>query len=225
MVSGDDIVTDTSNKSKRPSETPEEREFELRAHIGSIWSGGRLFIGMYTFLLASLVFSYFYLRSSNNGMQWRPPNQHAPVAYGWSIYLLMVATALLANYGQRRLRKGDVADFQVAGWTGVLCGLVALLLQIWQLQKLSFYPGASGYSSTFIGFAVMNIMSIVIGTYWLETTLARSLRLRRELGGDKPELSMAATAQAFRAGVASMTYFWGFLAVGGALLTTMFYVM
>jgi heme/copper-type cytochrome/quinol oxidase subunit 3 len=218
-------MTDTFNKPKGPSESPEEREFELRAQIGSIWSGGRLFIGMYTFLVASLVFSYFYLRSSNNGGLWRLPHQHAPIAYGWSIFLLMVATALLANFGQRRLRKGDVTDFQVAGWTGVLCGLVALFLQIWQLTKLSFYPGSSGYASTFIGFAVMNIMSIVVGTYWLETTLARSLRLRRELGGEKPEISKAPSAQLFRAGVASMAYFWGFLAIGGALLTAMFYVM
>ena len=218
-------MTDTYKGPAVPSETPEEREFELRAQIGSIWSGGRLFIGMYTFLLASLAFSYFYLRSSNNGLEWRPRDQHAPIYYGWSIYLLMVATALLVIYGQRRLRKGDVADFQVAGWTGVVCGLVALFLQIWEFQKLSFYPGASGYSSTFVGFAVMNIISLVIGTYWLETTLARSLRLRRELGGDKPELSAAPTAQAFRAGVASMAYFWGFLAMGGALLTAMFYVM
>lgn len=218
-------MTDTFKTPVGLSETPEEREFELRAHIGSIWSGGRLFIGMYTFLVASLAFSYFYLRSSNNGLEWRPHDQHAPIYYGWSIYLLMVATALLAIYGQRRLRQGDVADFQVAGWTGVVSGLVALFLQIWEFQKLSFYPGASGYSSTFIGFAVINIVSLVIGTYWLETTLARSLRLRRELGGVKPELSAAPTAQAFRAGVASMTYFWGFLAIGGALLTAMFYVM
>ena len=33
-----------------------------------------------------------------------------------------------------------------------------------------------------VGFAVMNIISLVIGTYWLETTLARSLRLRRRNG-------------------------------------------
>ena len=218
-------MTDTSNRPKRFQESPEEREFELRAQVGSIWSGGRLFIGMYTFLLASLVFSYFYLRSSNNGQLWRLKNQHAPIAYGWAIYILIVAAAGCAIYAQRRLRKGDVADFQVSGWTGVAAGLVALFLQCWQLTRLSFQPGASGYSSTFIGFAVMNIMSILIGTYWLETTLARSLRMRKEFGTDNPELSMAATAQTFRAGVASMAYFWGFLAVGGALLTAMFYVM
>ena len=218
-------MTDTYNKTTGPSESPEEREFELRAQVGSLWSGGRLLIGMYTFLLASLVFSYFYLRSSNNGMLWKLPKQTAPTVYGWSIFLLTVATAGLATYGQRRLRKGDVADFQVSGWTGVLCGLVALFLQIYELTKLSFYPGSSGFASTFIGFVVLNIVSLVVGTYWLETTLARSLRLRRELGGTRPETSKAASAQTFRAGVASMAYFWGFLAVSGILLTAMFYAM
>ena len=57
----------------------------MRAQIGAIWSGGRLFIGMYTFLLASLVFSYFYLRSSNNGLLWRPDHVTAPAPYGWAI--------------------------------------------------------------------------------------------------------------------------------------------
>ena len=87
------------------SDTPEEREFELRAHIGAIWSGGRLFIGMYTFLLASLAFSYFYLRSSNNGLLWRPDHVTAPTAYGWTIYSLTLLAALMAIFGQSRLRK------------------------------------------------------------------------------------------------------------------------
>ncbi|NNN02345.1 MAG: hypothetical protein HKL86_10990 [Acidimicrobiaceae bacterium] len=218
-------MTDMIEKGKGPTSTPEEREFELRAQIGSIWSGGRLFIGMYTFLLASEVFSYFYLRSSNNGMLWRLPHQHAPIAYGWAVFIAMSLTALLAMYGQRQLKKGSVVDFQVAGWTGVTTGLIALIVQIWQLTKLSFFPGSSGYASTYMGFVVMNIASIVIGTYWLETTLARSLRLRKELGGENPELSMDPMAQLFRANVASMAYFWGFLAIGGVLFTAMFYVM
>ena len=218
-------MTDTFSKAKGPTSTPEEHEFELRAQIGSIWSGGRLFIGMYTFLLASEVFSYFYLRSSNNGMLWRLPHQHAPIAYGVTVFIAMTTTALLAIFASRRLRKGDVSDFQVAGWTGVGTALIALIVQIWQLTKLGFYPGSSGYASTFIGFAVLNIVSIVLGTYWLETTLARSLRLRRELGGVNPELSTAPTAQVFRANVASMAYFWGFLATAGVLFAAMFYVM
>lgn len=205
--------------------TAEEREFELRSHIGAYWSGGRLFIGMYIFLVASLVFSYFYLRSSNNGQLWRPHHVTAPLAYGWAIGICSVLTAFLAIFGQSRLRRGAVSDWQVAGWTGVGTGLLALFLQCWQLTRLGFFPGSSGYASTFVGYAVMNIMTIVASTYWLETTLARSLRLRAVQGGDKPELSNSPHARAFRADVASMTYFQGFMAITVALLFTMFYLM
>src|SRR5471030_1528198 len=108
-------MTDMIKNSHGMSDTPEEREFELRAQIGSMWTGGRLFIGMYTFLLASLAFSYFYLRSANNGLLWRPKGVTAPTSFGWAIYSLVVLMALLAIYGQTRLRKGGVTDWQVAG--------------------------------------------------------------------------------------------------------------
>ena len=58
----------------------------------------------------------------------------------------------------------------------VFGGLVATGLQIWQLTQLPFFPGSSGYASCFIGWAVMNIIMLLAGTYWMETTLARSLR-------------------------------------------------
>ncbi len=218
-------MTDMYNKSKGYHETPEEIEYELRAKVGSIWSGGRLFIGMYTFLLASLAFAYFYLRTANNGLLWRPHNVTAPTAFGWAIFSLEALTAVLAIYGQWRLRKGSVLDWQVAVWTAVLTSLVALFLQVWETTTLPFYPGSSGYASTFIGWVVMNIVTLVLGTYWLETTVARSMRMRKELGIDNPELSSAATARLFRANVASMTYFWGFVAISGALFLALFYVL
>jgi heme/copper-type cytochrome/quinol oxidase subunit 3 len=217
-------MTDIFKGSKVPNATPEEREFELRAHLGSIWTGGRLFIGMYTFMLASIAFAYFYLRSSNNSQLWRPNHVTAPTYYGFFIYGFMVLTAILAIYGQWRLRKGEVADWQVAGWTGVGSGLIALFLQIWEFTRVPFYPGSSGYASTFIGYAVMNIGTILIGTYWLETTLARSLRLRKEYG-EGAEISASPAAQSFRANVASMTYNWGFIAIGATLFLALFYLM
>lgn len=218
-------MTDTFNKSSEHRDTPEEREFELRAHIGSIWSGGRLFIGMYTFLIASLAFAYFYLRSSNNAELWRPGNVRAPMTYGWSIYGLLLLAAFLVGVGQRRLRQGYVKDFHIACWVGVCAGLLALLLQIYEFTALPFYPGSSGYASTFIGFAVINIGTIAAGTYWLETVVARSLRLGKELGGVQPQLSRYASAQSLRANVASMTYFWGFIALSSTLLFAMFYLL
>lgn len=218
-------MTDMYNKSKGFTETPEEIEYELRAKVGSVWSGGRLFIGMYTFLLAALAFAYFYLRTANSGLQWRPHNMTAPTSFGWAIFALEALTAVLAIYGQWRLRKGVVLDWQVAVWTGVLTSLVALFLQIWETTTLPFYPGASGYSSTFVGWVVINIATLVVGAYWLETTVARSMRMRKELGTENPELSSVATARLFRANVASMTYFWGFVALSGALFLALFYIL
>jgi heme/copper-type cytochrome/quinol oxidase subunit 3 len=218
-------MTDMIKASTKMSDTPEEREFELRAHIGAIWSGGRLFIGMYTFLLASLAFSYFYLRSSNNGLLWRPDHVTAPTAYGWTIYTLTLLAVLMAIFGQSRLRKGQVSDWQTAVWVGVVASLLALFLQIWEFTAVPFYPGSSGYASTFIGYSVMNIITIFVVAYWLETTVARSLRLKKELNGVSPQESMHPSAQSFRANVASMTYFLGFVALSSTLLFAMFYLL
>ena len=52
-------------------------------------------------------------------------------------------------------------------------------LQIWQLTELAFFPGSSGYASCFIAWATMNVVLLLVATYWLETTLAREMRLRR----------------------------------------------
>jgi len=218
-------MTDMIKSSQKMSDTPEEREFELRAHIGAIWSGGRLFIGMYTFLLAALAFSYFYLRSSNNGLLWRPDHVTAPTAYGWTIYTLVLLAALMAIFGQTRLRKGGVLEWQLAVWVGVAASLLALFLQVWEFTAVPFYPGSSGYASTFIGYSVINILTISIVLYWLETTVARSMRMKKEIGGVAPQLSMHPSSQSFRANVASMTYFLGFVALASTLLFAMFYLL
>jgi hypothetical protein len=218
-------MSDTVDKSSGYSETPEEKEFELRAQVGSLWTGGRLAIGMYTFLLASEAFAYFYLRSSNNGQLWRPDHVTAPTAYGWAIYSLEVLAALLLFFGQLRLRKGEVLDWQVAGWTALGAVLLALFLQIWEYTRLPFFPGSSGYASTFIGWSVISIMTLLFGAYWIETVLARSIRLHKETGSKFAELTMEPTAQLFRANIASLTYFWGFVAVSGLLFFAMFYLL
>lgn len=212
-------------KSTGPSDTPEEREYEMRAHISSIWTGGRLFIGIYTFMLAALAFSYFYLRSSNNGLLWRPDHVTAPRPYGLLVFGFALVTSILAYVGRKRLVGGSFSDFSVAAWSGVVTGLLALLFQILELSHLGFFPGSSGYASCFMGFAVMNIISLIISAYWLETTVARGMRIRRELSGDNPEFSSHPRARAFRADVAAMAYFQVFLALAGALLFAMFYLL
>ena len=110
-------------------------------------------------------------------------------------------------------------DWEVAGWTSVLGGLVAVGLQVWQLTDLPFFPGSSGYASCFIGWAILNIVLILTGLYWLETLLARQARLRRALREDGGTAqSTLPVARMFRANLEGCTYYWGFIARGGDLL-------
>jgi hypothetical protein len=225
-MSGDNAVTETADKPALFTETPEELEFELRSAVGSYWTGGRLLIGMFTFLFASLAFAYFYLKSANSGQLWRPGGITAPTGIGSAIFALVLASALLTIYGQWRLRQDSLLDWEVSGWVAVLGILVAAGLQIWQLTELPFFPGSSGYASCFIGWAVLNLMLLFGGAYWLETTLALCLRLKgRDAADGDPATSAAASAQLFRANVESCTYFFGFMAVVSGLFWVFFYLI
>ncbi len=207
-------------------ETPEEVAFELRAHEGALWTGGRLLIGIWTFAFAALAFAYFYLRSANNDNLWRPNGVTAPTGTGAAIFAITVASAFLVIFGYRRFRRGMVLDWEVAGWTAVIGALIAIGLQIWQLTQLPYFPGSSGYASCFIGWAGLNIALILSGLYWLETSLARQLRLRRAAAEDGGTAHSALpTARLFRINLEGCAYFWGFIAVVSAFFWVLFYVL
>jgi heme/copper-type cytochrome/quinol oxidase subunit 3 len=207
-------------------ETPEEIEYEMRSAEGAMWTGGRLVIGIAAFAFASLAFAYFYLRSVNSEDLWRPHGVTAPTDIGAAIFAVVLGSALLNAYGTVRLRRGETLDWEVAGWTSVLGGLVAIGLQAWQLTQLPFFPGSSGYTSCFIGWVVMNIAMLLGGVYWLETLLARWLRLRRAVTEDGgPSRSNLPVARLFRANLEGCSYFWGFMAVVSLLFWVLFYVI
>ena len=122
-------------------ETPEEIAFEVRAQEGALWTGGRLLIGIWVFAFAALAFAYFYLRSANNEELWRPKGVTAPTTEGAAIFVITVAAALIVQFGERRFRENETLDWQVAGWTAVLGGLLVIGLQIWQLTDSPVLPG------------------------------------------------------------------------------------
>lgn len=207
-------------------ETPEEIAYELRAQEGALWTGGRLLIGIWAFAFAGIGFAYFYLRSANNENLWRPKGVTAPTDIGAAIFAVTVASALVAVYGNRRFRRDQTLDWDVAGWLAVFGALVAVGLQIWQLTLLPFYPGSSGYASCFIGWGILNIALLLTGAYWLETLLAREIRLQRAVADDGgASKSPLPAARLFRVNLEGCTYFWGFIAVVGALFWVLFYLI
>jgi heme/copper-type cytochrome/quinol oxidase subunit 3 len=208
------------------AETPEELAYEARAAEGAIWTGARLAIGIGVFALASLAFAYFYLRSNNSEQLWRPHGITAPTAVGAAVMAFALAGAALMALSARRLRSGRSVDWQFAGWMTVLCGLIAVGLQIWEQTRLPFFPGSSGYASCFVGWAVMNIVLLLGGVYWTETLLARFIRLHRafteEGGAVGAPLPAARVYQANASGAAA---FWCFIAVAEVFFWLLFYVI
>jgi len=208
------------------NETPEEVAFELRAQEGALWSGGRLLIGVWAFAFAALAFAYFYLRSANNDDLWRPGGVTAPTAAGAAVFAVSAGCALLCVFGARRFRSGVALDWEVAGWTTVFGGLIAIGLQVWELTDLPFFPGSSGYASCFIGWGAMNIALLLSGLYWLETLLARQARLRKALREDGgTAVSTLPVARMFRANLEGCTFYWGFIAVVATFFWVLFYVL
>jgi hypothetical protein len=207
-------------------ETPEEIAYELRSQEGALWTGGRLLVGIWIFGFAALAFAYFYLRSANNESLWRPNGITAPTAAGAAIFAVTVACAFLVLFGERRFRRDETLDWQVAGWTAVLGGLVIIGLQIWQLTDLPFFPGSSGYASCFIAWACMNIAIVLAATYWIETILARELRLRRAMAqdGGAPNSTLP-VARLLRANLNGCSYFWGLTAIVAGFFWILFYVV
>ncbi len=219
-------VTDFATHSRRMTSTPEEAEYELRSAISSYWSGGRLIIGMYTFFVASLAFAYFYLRSSNSGDLWRPAHITAPTAVGAAVFAFTAGASVVAVYGHKRFQTGLVTDWQVAAWTAVGSLLIAIGLQIYQYTRLPFFPGSSGYASTFVGWTVMNLMMLVGSMYWIETLVATSIRLRNALpAGETIANSQVPRAQKFRANLESCTAFFQFAAAVSVLFWALFYLI
>lgn len=213
--------------------TPEELAYESRAAENSVFTGSRLAVGMMAFAFAALAFAYFYLRSTNSLGLWRPHGITAPVATGTAIMAFAVASTAMLMYGQRQLRRNDAIVWDVTGWVAVLSGLIALGLQCWELTDLPFAPGTGGYTSVFIGWAVMNIILLVSGVYWAETLLARHARARRVVTGTQSaehvpsgfegseqildEMTTVWRAQRsgtqFRVNVDACVFFWGFIAM------------
>lgn len=208
------------------NESPEEVAYELRSAEGATWTAGKLLVGIGAFFYVGLGFAYFYLRSANDLGLWRPHGVTAPVALGAAIFAVVAASALVNIYGTMRLRKGLSTDWQVAGWAAVGGLLLATALQILELTRLGFAPSSSGYSSLFIAWAGMNIGSLLISAYWLETLLARTARLRRAIAQDGgPSNSPQPAARLLRANLESGTYFLGFIGLVNLLFWLFFYVL
>lgn len=159
-----------------------DTEWEIESEEGSLWTGTRVLMGLVAMIWVAVAFAYFYLRSLDRHGAWIVPHMEMPpFLLGTMIVICVVAQAGFVHYGASRLREGLAFEWMVAAWLGVVSGLIATGLQIWELTRLGFYPGESGYTSVFVGFALLNVGFLLTGALWPETIVARSMRLRGQM--------------------------------------------
>lgn len=204
----------------------DEEQLHHDMGLGAIWTGSRLIIGSTTMLFAGIAFAFFYLKSLDTHGLFDPHGQTASTLVGSVILGLVVVSAFISNYSTWRLKKGYSFDWQVGSVISLLLGLLAVGLQIWELTRLNFLPGASGYAGVYIAFVPIYSGVMFLSMYWLETLVARSIRARKALAQDGGAgLSKLPMAENFRASVDAFNYFWNFMVLISVIFFIIFYVL
>lgn len=203
-----------------------DAEWEIESEEGSLWTGTRVLVGICVMAWSAVAFAFFYLRAEDKGPVWQPHGVTPPFLLGTMIMICAVAGAAALSFGAYKLRQGLAFEWSIAAWLCVGVGLVATGVQVWQLTRLGFLPGESGYTSVFTGFALLNVGFLLGGTLWPETIVARSHRLRAVM---LPEeyfgLSLQPEMRLLRASLRGCVFFWWFVAAVSVFFWFLFYIL
>lgn len=197
----------------------DEVVFEQTARVNSYFTGSRFLVAASAMLQGGMVFAFFYLRSVNSSGLWRLPHQNPSIILGSLVAVAAIAAAGISLGGLSRLRKNSRIDWQVSTGIALLLELFATGMQIWQLTRIGFFPGSSGYASVYVGWAIVNVAFLLGCAYWVETLFARSLRVGLETGNDSD------SDPTFTAAVEAASFFLNFMAIVEVLIFVLFYIV
>jgi heme/copper-type cytochrome/quinol oxidase subunit 3 len=218
------------------SPTPSAQEAALAAEdegyyhesaLNATWTGSRLAVGGLTFLFGSFAFAYFYLRSLNSEGRWQGSGfVHPSLWMGTTIMLLAVLSAGVHYFVLQRIKAGNKATWQIGGLIALALGLAAVAMQIYQLATLPFPPGSSGYSSVFVGFYPVFLVTQLAVLIWLEMLLARSRYIPAlSFVEQPPTYADTYVVQRFQASLSAFSTVWSYLAVMALVFWLLFYAL
>lgn len=150
-------------------EPPEIMAENLRV-AAQLWSSAT------AFFFFAFLFAYFYLRSLNNAGAWRPKHVDPSFWLGTLGMLAVVAAAVLVRLGLRDHRADRRPAWRVKGAIALGLLVLALALQVAEWATQGFGPTDGGYASVYLGWTAMLSLFVLGLAYWLETTLATSIR-------------------------------------------------
>jgi heme/copper-type cytochrome/quinol oxidase subunit 3 len=209
-------------------EDPEVLGRNLRA-------AGHLLASATAFFFLAFVFGYFYLRSLNNAGLWHPKGVHPAQTLGALVMVLSVASAVVVRLGLTDHRAGRRPGWRRKGGAAIALGLVAIVLQIVEWTSLGFGPTDGGYASVFYGWTAFQLLFSVGALWWLENTLAVSIRYRGypkrmpapgHASGDPHRTAhdIEDPVTLVRAELEAVSYYWAFLAGLGVLAWIILYL-
>jgi heme/copper-type cytochrome/quinol oxidase subunit 3 len=199
-------------------------------------AAAHLFASATAFFFLAFIFAYFYLRSLNNAHLWRPKHVDPSVTLGTLVMALTVASALLVRLGLLDHRAGRRPQWRLKGLAALAVGVIAVVLQFVEWTSANFGPADGGYASVYIGWTAFNVLFVLGTLLWLENLLATAYRYRKipsgapapgEASGDpgRPGHDIADPLSLVRAGLESLSYYWGFLAGMGVLAWIILYLV
>ena len=172
-----DHATEYSVVEREPPEVM-ARNLRIAAHL---WSSAT------AFFFAAFLFAYFYLRALDSSAVWRPKHVDPSVTLGTLTAVALVAAAALLQLAVLDHRAGRRPAWRVKGAVALVLLLVAVVLQIVEWSTQGFGPTNGPYASVYLGWTGLLTLFVFGLAYWVETTLATSIRYRNLDRGGLPE--------------------------------------
>jgi len=208
--------------------TPAEEEavFYHEAALNASWTGARLALGALSFLFGAFIFAFFYLRSLNSHHLWYTSATHPEMWTGALIMALVVVSAVVQWLVLQRIKAGHKRAWQTGATAALVLGLAAVAVQLWQLADLSFWPGASGFASVFVGFCPVFLAIAFCAMVWLETLIMRCRSIPEiSFVEQPPTYAEAFAVQRFQASLSAFTLTWNYLAIVAIVAWILFYLV
>jgi heme/copper-type cytochrome/quinol oxidase subunit 3 len=189
----------------------------------SMYIAGRLLAGAATFFFLAFLFAFFYLRSLDENHMWKPANVKPDQALGAVVVACVVASALLAIFAGRQMKRHSRAWVTAAACSLAL-GLAAVAVQCIQYTVQHFGPTNGGYASVFCGWTGLYGLAVLTTMYWIETQLATELRARRE-PASAHHGDIAEADRLIAPSLDAAVFFWSYLAGIGVVTWICLYLV
>lgn len=159
----------------------EEEPPEILAR--NLVSAGYLLAGATAFFFLSFLFAFFYLRSIDTPIMWKPPGIDASLGWGTATIACWVLSAVLVRLGSVDQRSERLPQWRLKGLLALLLVLAGLVLQVVTWTQNGFGPTDNAYASVYIGWTGFMFVWVLGSFFWLETVLATSYRYRKHPHG------------------------------------------